>query len=98
MKNIMQAYKLKGKIDQSGNLLITEPVNLPPGNVEVIVWPATDTLDNTTALTSEPAPETPKRKSRIKAFQGLFENAPPVPADFDPDQAKWEYLKEKHNL
>jgi hypothetical protein len=73
-------------------------VNLPPGNVEVIVWQATDTLDNTTALTSEPAPETPKRKSRIKAFQGLFENASPVPADFDPDQAKWEYLKEKHNL
>ena len=94
----MQAYKLKGKIDQSGNLLITEPVNLPPGNVEVIVWQAMDTLDNTTALTSEPTPETPKRKSRIKAFQGLFENAPPVPADFDPDQAKWEYLKEKHNL
>jgi len=28
----MQAYKLKGKIDQSGNLLITEPLNLPPGN------------------------------------------------------------------
>ena len=94
----MQAYKLKGKIDQSGNLLITEPVNLPPGNVEVIVWTATDTLDSTTAPTSEPVPETPKRKSRIKAFQGLFENAPPVPADFDPDQAKWEYLKEKHNL
>ena len=92
----MQAYKLKGKIDQSGNLLITEPLNLPPGNVEIVVWPATDTHDHT--LTSEPAPETPKRKSRIKAFQGLFENAPPVPADFDPDQAKWEYLKEKHNL
>ncbi len=30
----MQAYKLKGKIDQSGNLLITEPLNLPPGNTE----------------------------------------------------------------
>jgi hypothetical protein len=94
----MQAYKLKGKIDQSGNLLITEPVNLPPGNVEIIVWTATDTLDHTKAPTSEPAPEKLKRKSRIKAFQGLFENAPPVPADFDPDQAKWEYLKEKHNL
>ena len=92
----MQAYKLKGKIDQSGNLLITEPVNLPPGNVEIVVWPAT--LDHTTAPTIEPAPETPKRKSRIKAFKGLFENAPPIPADFDPDQAKYEYLKEKHNL
>ena len=62
----MQAYKLKGKIDQSGNLLITELVNLPPGNVEIIVWPATDTFNHTTSPTSEPAPETPKRKSRIK--------------------------------
>ena len=35
MKNVMQAYKLKGKIDQSGNLLITEPVNLPPGNQSI---------------------------------------------------------------
>lgn len=94
----MQAYKLKGKIDSSGNLVITEPVNLPPGDVEVIVWQAAETLDNTQVPASEPAPETPKRKSRIKAFEGLFENAPPVPADFDPEQAKWEYLKEKHNL
>ena len=98
MKNIIQAYKLKGKIDQSGNLLITEPVNFPRGNVEIVVWTATDTLDHTTAPTSEPEIETPKRKSRIKAFQHFFENSPPVPADFDPDQAKWEYLKEKHKL
>jgi len=66
MKNIMQVYKLKGKIDQSGNLLITETVNLPPRNMEVIVCPATDTLNHTTSPTSESAPETPKRKSRIK--------------------------------
>ncbi|MCW9681947.1 hypothetical protein FJR41_014270 [Dolichospermum planctonicum UHCC 0167] len=92
----MQAYKLKGKIDQSGNLLITELVNLPPGNVEVIVWPATDTHDHTT--TSEPAPETPKRRTKIKALQNWFEKTQPAPPDFDPDQAKWEYLKEKHNL
>ncbi len=64
MKNIMQAYKLKGKIDQSGNLLITEPLNLPPGNVEIVVWAATDTLDHTTTPTTEPAPEAPKRKRR----------------------------------
>ena len=25
----MQAYKLKGKIDTAGNLMITEPVNMP---------------------------------------------------------------------
>ncbi|MDB9465488.1 hypothetical protein [Dolichospermum circinale] len=69
----MQAYKLKGKIDQSGNLLITEPVNLPPRNVEIIVWPATDTHDHTTSPSSKPAPETPKRKSRIKR-NGYFIN------------------------
>jgi hypothetical protein len=72
-EKIMQAYKLKGKIDESGNLLITEPVNLPPINVEVIVWPATDTLNHTTSPSSEPAPETPKRKSRIKR-NGYFIN------------------------
>ncbi|OBQ38387.1 MAG: hypothetical protein AN487_07680 [Anabaena sp. CRKS33] len=83
-------------MDQSGNLLITELVNLPPGNVEVIVWSATDTHDHTT--TSEPAPETPKRRTKIKALQNWFEKTQPAPPDFDPDQAKWEYLKEKHNL
>ena len=33
----MQAYKLKGKIDSEGNLIITQPTNLSPGEVEVIV-------------------------------------------------------------
>lgn len=87
----MQAYKLKGKVDAAGNLIITEPVKMPPGDVEVIVLQTAETVNITTI------PET-KPKSRVKAFQGLFENAPPVPPDFDPDQAKWEYLKEKHNL
>jgi hypothetical protein len=94
----MQAYKFKGKIDSSGNLVITETVNLPPGDVEVIVWQVAETHDNITVSASEPLPETPKTKSRVKAFEGLFENAPSVPPDFEPDQAKWEYLKEKHNL
>jgi hypothetical protein len=79
-------------------LLITETVNLPPGNVEIIVWPATNTFDNTTAPTSEPAPEIPRRRSKIKALQNWFEKTQPAPPDFDPEQAKWEYLKEKHNL
>jgi hypothetical protein len=98
MKNIMQAYKLKGKIDSSGKLLITEPLNLPPGDVEIVVWQATDTLDNTTTVASETAPETPRRRTKIKALQNWFEKTQPAPPDFDPDQAKWEYLKEKHNL
>ncbi|WP_442949234.1 hypothetical protein [Nostoc sp.] len=94
----MQAYKLKGKIDQSGKLLITEPLNLPPGDVEIVVWQATDTLDNTTTVASETAPETPRKRTKIKALQNWFEKTQPAPPDFDPDQAKWEYLKEKHNL
>ena len=31
----MQAYKLKGKVDREGKLIITEPTNLTPGDVEV---------------------------------------------------------------
>ncbi len=32
----MQAYKLKGKVDDTGNLVITEPVKMHPGDVEVL--------------------------------------------------------------
>ncbi|MCC0175535.1 hypothetical protein I4641_00885 [Waterburya agarophytonicola K14] len=33
----MQAYKLQGKVNSDGKLIITEPANLTPGDVEVIV-------------------------------------------------------------
>ena len=33
----MQAYRLKGKIDSEGNLVIPQPTNLSPGEVEVII-------------------------------------------------------------
>lgn len=93
----MQAYKLKGKIDDAGNLVITEPVKMPPGDVEVIVLLLVESASSTNPET-ETQSQTPKRKSKVKAFQDLFENAPPVPPDFDPDEARWEALKEKHNL
>jgi hypothetical protein len=94
----MQAYKLKGKIDAAGNLVIAEPVKMPPGDVEVIVLHADKTLDSSTVTSTNSQPQTPKRKSRLKAFEGLFENAPPVSPNFDPDEARWEALKKKHNL
>jgi hypothetical protein len=94
----MQAYKLKGKIDAAGNLVIAEPVKMPPGDVEVIVLHADETLDRSTVISNNSQLQTPKRKSRVKAFEGLFENAPPVSPDFDPDEARWEALTEKHNL
>lgn len=87
----MQAYKLKAKIDQNGQLVITEPINLAPGDVEIIILQSTES--------SDAAPEQPKeREYQVQALKDLLENAPPTPPDFDPDQAKWEYLKEKHNL
>lgn len=39
----MQAYKLTGKIDRSGQLILTEPTNLKPGDVEVIILQSTAT-------------------------------------------------------
>ncbi|WP_335089393.1 hypothetical protein [Nostoc sp.] len=47
---------------------------------------------------TESQPEKPKRQTKIKALQGWFEKTQLTPSDFDPDQARWEALKEKHNL
>ncbi|MEH2376533.1 hypothetical protein [Nostoc sp.] len=94
----MQAYKLNATIDESGHLIIDEPLNIAPGKVEVIILQPVPSLKSFTESATEPQPEKPKRKSKVKAFEGLFENAPPVPPDFDPDEARWEALKEKHNL
>ncbi|MHC5759501.1 hypothetical protein [Nostoc sp.] len=94
----MQAYKLNATIDESGHLIIDEPLNIAPGKVEVIILQPVSSLETSTETPTESQPEKPRRKSKVKAFEGLFENAPPTPPDFDPDQARWEYLKEKHNL
>ena len=94
----MQAYKLKGTIDAAGNLVIAQPVKMPPGEVEVIVLQVVETVASSTVTDSESQPEVPKRKSQVKSLSELLENAPPVPPDFDPDEARWEALKEKHNL
>lgn len=95
----MQAYKVKGKIDLKGNLVITEPINLVPGEVEVILLQSSDTpvMFN--------IPDTVTMESFISDVEDIIpglkqwlEEAPAVPFDFDPEQAKWEYLQEKHNL
>ncbi|MBW4479734.1 MAG: hypothetical protein KME54_23530 [Tolypothrix brevis GSE-NOS-MK-07-07A] len=93
----MQAYKLKGKIDDAGNLIIAEPVKMPPGDVEVIVLQAVESASSTDTETESQA-QTPKRKSKVKSLKELLENAPPIPPDFDPEQARWEGLKEKYDL
>jgi hypothetical protein len=90
----MQAYKLKGTIDELGHLNITEPTDIPVGDVEVIILQS-----NKAPIEEVSAPATPKKREyKVQALKDLLENAPLTPPDFDPDQAKWEYLKEKHNL
>ena len=42
----MQAYKLKGKVDRDEKLIITEPTNLTPGDVEVIVLQLTNSQND----------------------------------------------------
>jgi len=93
----MQAYKVKGKIDETGHLIVSEPIELHPGEVEVILLQTpTDSARNPESVEFDE--EHLRRGSLIQAFQGLFEKAPPVAADIDADQAKWEYLREKYNL
>jgi hypothetical protein len=96
----MQAYKLRGKIDATGNLVALEPVDMPPGDVEIIVWPVADRVVSSPELVVESQEANPKRKvtTKIKALQAWFENTQPVPPDFDAEEARWEALKEKHNL
>lgn len=81
----MQAYKLNATIDESGNLVLDEPLNIAPGKVEVIIL-------QPTARKSETPEQPKKREYKVQALKDLLENAPPTPPDFDPDQAKWEYL------
>ncbi|MGF1975003.1 MAG: hypothetical protein RMY30_005335 [Nostoc sp. CmiSLP01] len=94
----MQAYKLNATIDESGHLIIDEPLNIAPGKVEVIILQPVPSLESSTETSTESQPEKLRRKFKVKAFEGLFENGPPTPPDFDPDQARCEALKEKHNL
>lgn len=96
----MQAYKLKGKIDSAGNLVIAEPV-MPPGDVEMVIWQVVEVTANATIVSENESPKvTDKREVEcsIPILKEWLENTDPVPPNFDPDQAKWEYLKEKHNL
>ncbi len=96
----MQAYKLKGMINQSGHLVVTEPIKMTPGEVEVIILqPVPAAEDSPVSVTGAPA-ETPSRKrpSKIKSLQDWFAKTAPASPDFDPDRARWEAMQEKHSL
>ncbi|MEG4283685.1 hypothetical protein QUB68_11195 [Microcoleus sp. A006_D1] len=96
----MQAYKLRGKIDEAGNLVVLESLDMPAGDVEIIIWPVADAVVSSPQLVIQSEEANPKRKvtTKIKALQAWFENTQSVPPDFDAEEARWEALKEKHNL
>jgi len=93
----MQAYKVRGRIDETGHLVVAESIGLAPGEVEVIVLQpsSVDVTVERSALVSESNKQV---RCEIPGLKQWLEQSPPVPADYDPEQAKWEYLKEKHNL
>jgi hypothetical protein len=83
----MQALKLKGWIDPNGNLRVDGAIALPEGEVELVVWHI--------------APQSffgKRVKTKVKSLQSWFESTEPVSEDFDPDEARWEALKEKYDL
>jgi hypothetical protein len=91
--------KLKGTIDPSGHLVIHGPIAIPPGDVEVVIMWSSESKDiEIHPETFQPEPSEKKPRTQVKAFQDLFENTQPAPPDFDPEQARWEALKEKYDL
>lgn len=99
-KTNMQAYKLNATIDESGNLIIHEPLNIAPGTVEVIILQPVPSLESSRENQIQSQPEKQKRivECSIPILKEWLKSTEPTPSDFDPDQAKWEYLREKHNL
>lgn len=94
----MQAYKLNATVDESGHLIIDEPLNIAPGEVEIIILQLNPSVENT--IETQPQLGKPKRvvECSIPILKEWLESTEPTPSDFDPEQAKWESLKEKHNL
>lgn len=94
----MQAYKINGKIDDSGNLVIKEPIQIPAGDVEVIILQTEQIVSNSTETATESQQQKLPRPTKIKALEGWFEKTQPASPDFNPIEARWEALKEKYNF
>ncbi|MBE9063567.1 hypothetical protein [cf. Phormidesmis sp. LEGE 11477] len=104
----MQALKLHGKIDSTGKLIISEPVNLAPGDVEIIVLQSTQSQieESSTSNHSFSEPESSPRLAeqtgsegyRIKALANWFANLPSETVQINSDEAKWQALRRKHDL
>lgn len=94
----MKAYKINSKIDDLGNLVIREPVQIPAGDVEVIILQTEQIVSNSTETATKSQQKTLPRPTKIKALEGWFKKTQPASPDFDPMEARWEALKEKYNF
>ncbi|RMD69461.1 MAG: hypothetical protein D6822_05405, partial [Cyanobacteria bacterium J149] len=79
----MEATKVIGMIDNQGQLIIEEKINLSPGKVEIVI------------LKSENIniQDTEKKESKIKfknqTFRDLLENQNLTDENYDVDEQKW---------
>lgn len=88
----MKAHKLSGRVNHNGQLVITEAVDLPPGEVEIIV------LQKAAEPNSEPFSSPRVRPTRIQFLREWFAKTEPVPSDFEANEARWQALKERYDL
>jgi hypothetical protein len=93
----MQAYRVKGIVDHTGHLVVTEPIELSAGEVEVLVLKI---AQQDTGLPHSDADinNIQQVNCEIPSLQQWLAQTSPVPADFEPEQAKWEHMEEKYNL
>ncbi len=69
----MQAYKLKGKIDNTGKLILTESTNLTPGDVEVIILQSSESSQDSLADEYELLAEEGLKEIYDNESEGLWE-------------------------
>ena len=97
--NKMQALKLKGHINESGQLQLSETINLAPGEVEIIILKLGESGEKAEQLNQVPTFGNEQTPENIQSFVEWFTaGIPPATADFDADEARWEVLKDKHKL
>ena len=94
--NRMQALKLKGNIDGSGKLQVSETIDLAPGEVEIIILKA-DELAQKSKQEEVALLDSRQASENVESFLNWFTaGIPSTSSDVDADNAKWERLKEKN--
>lgn len=88
---VQSSYRVQGKINELGDLILDQPVDLDAGDVDIIIVPRLRAFAQNRLHQAS-------IDCDIPALKDWLEDSAAVPDDFDSDGAKWQYLKEKHNL